>query len=217
MKRINWSQSDVNTLIDLYPDHSGKEIAAILNCSVTRVYFKANKLGLKKSEQFNLSVKSGRILQLSTTGAALRFQPGQEAWNKGKSMEEYASEDFISKFRGTQFRKGNKPRNFKPIGSKRIDIDGYRQTKVDNCRKWAFDHRLIWEAANGPIPENMNVMFLDGNRLNCELTNLVLKTKAECMRQNTIRRYPEDLQQTIKILAKCERHIRKDVLCKDGF
>ena len=41
-----------------------------------------------------------------------------------------------------------------------------------NCR-WVRKHRFIYESANGAIPENSVVCFIDGNRNNFRLDNLL--------------------------------------------
>ncbi|MEI7524573.1 MAG: HNH endonuclease signature motif containing protein [Mariniphaga sp.] len=207
MKRYKWTTEAIEVLIELYANYSASEIASRLNCHISRIYFKAHKLRLKKSDEFKKSVNSGRILKLSTTGALLRFQPGHETWNKGKKMSDYLPEQTIKRIQSYQFTKGNKPMNYKPIGSTRVDVDGYHQTKFSDKPFWAYTHHLVWIEHNGPIPKGMNIMFSDGNRSNCNIANLVLKTKAECMAQNTIRRYPEDLQKSILLLKKAERII----------
>lgn len=43
-------------------------------------------------------------------------------------------------------------------------------------RKTAYRHRLVAEAFLGPIPDGMEVDHLDGNPLNCRLSNLCIKT-----------------------------------------
>lgn len=56
--------------------------------------------------------------------------------------------------------------------------DGYLERKVTDdpalypARRWVFEHRLVWEAANGPIPDGHVIVFLDGDRLNIALDNL---------------------------------------------
>lgn len=40
-------------------------------------------------------------------------------------------------------------------------------------------HRYIWEQANGPIPEDMEIHHVDGDRHNNDLTNLQLVTRHE--------------------------------------
>ncbi len=42
-------------------------------------------------------------------------------------------------------------------------------------------HVLIWQAANGPVPDGFNVCFRDGNRRNVELSNLFLEKAAETL------------------------------------
>ena len=37
----------------------------------------------------------------------------------------------------------------------------------------------MWEEHYGPIPDGMNVVFLDGNRRNCSIENLTLVSKQE--------------------------------------
>ena len=208
MKRIIWNEEQKAIIIELYADTLTSDIAAKVSHSLTSTYRMAYDLGLKKSDDFKNSIKSGRILKLSTTGASKRFTKGHESWNKGKKIEEYATEKHIQKFRGTQFPKGHKPANYRPIGSTRIDKDGYLQIKVsDGFRPWRHLHRVNYEAKNGPVPKDMNVMFRDGNRLNCDPSNLILRTKAECMMLNTIQHYDKQLQQSIKLLKKIEKLI----------
>ena len=48
--------------------------------------------------------------------------------------------------------------------------------KHDN---WISKHRLIWEEANGPIPEGHTIIFKDGNIRNFDLNNLALVSRAE--------------------------------------
>lgn len=37
-------------------------------------------------------------------------------------------------------------------------------------------HQLIWEKYNGPIPEGMVITFLDGNKQNFDINNLMAIT-----------------------------------------
>ena len=41
---------------------------------------------------------------------------------------------------------------------------------VDNWRPKSY---VVWEAANGPVPEGHVLIFLDGNGLNCDLSNIM--------------------------------------------
>ena len=115
----------------------------------------------------NHSVRSGR------TG---RFEPGHKTWNSGMKGYEAGGRS-----KETRFQPGSPPesaRNYRPIGSVRVNDDGYLERKVSDdqsiapARRWVAEHRLLWEAAKGQIPENHAVVFLDGDPLNLELDNL---------------------------------------------
>lgn len=66
-----------------------------------------------------------------------------------------------------------------PIGAEQISHGGYIMLKVAEPNIWRLKHRLIWEAANGPIPPGHSLCFADGNPQNFSLTNLVLLTNQE--------------------------------------
>lgn len=115
----------------------------------------------------NNKVQSGR------TG---RFQAGQKPWNAGMKGFQAGGRS-----KETQFKKGSMSgaaqHNYKPIGSTRITKDGYIERKVTDdhpvpARRWIGEHRLVWEAANGPIPDAHVLVMLDGDKLNCDLDNL---------------------------------------------
>ena len=40
---------------------------------------------------------------------------------------------------------------------------------------------MVWEKEKGKIPEGMYVLFLDSNKLNCNIENLALVTKSELL------------------------------------
>lgn len=70
--------------------------------------------------------------------------------------------------------------NSKPVGTIVTDKDGYLRRKTETG-KWELLHRLLWEETNGPIPEGCKVTFLDGNKQNVSIDNLVMVTNAEQM------------------------------------
>lgn len=77
------------------------------------------------------------------------------------------------------FKKGNKPANWRPVGSERVTVDGYVEIKVTNKpepgqKRWRLKHVVVFEKANGQVPEGHCVIFLDGNRQNITLNNLCM-------------------------------------------
>jgi hypothetical protein len=88
----------------------------------------------------------------------------------------------------TSFKKGQRPNNYKPIGTERIDTDGYTLIKVSDAKewhkRWRHKHKVMWEEANGPVPRGHAVLFADGDRQNITLDNLILVTKSQLARLN---------------------------------
>jgi hypothetical protein len=68
---------------------------------------------------------------------------------------------------------------FYQIGTEVIKGDGFMSVKVANPDVWKYKHYIIWEAAYGPKPEGHKIIFADGNKLNFDLDNLLLVSKAE--------------------------------------
>lgn len=96
----------------------------------------------------------------------------------------------------TQFKKGEAPLNEKPVGTIVINDHGYklrkRQMEGTLWERWEFLHRAVWIEHNGPIPDGMMVIFRDGDRLNCDITNLTLISKQENAALNKLGLRSED-------------------------
>lgn len=102
------------------------------------------------------------------TGRTGQFEKGTVPPNKGmKGICALGCEK-------TWFKKGNIPVNYRPVGSERINVDGYVEIKVAEPRKWKLKHRVVWEKTNGPVPKSHVVIFKDNNKLNTDIDNLIL-------------------------------------------
>ena len=188
-------------IIDLYPNHSSKYIAELLGVTISKVYNTAWAANVKKSAEYMLTPESGRIIEPSV---ANQFKPGHTPHNKGKQMDA----EIYEKVAPTMFKKGNKPANTKPVGTINVRLDSqnrpYQYIKIKDSH-WELLQRYVWTKANGEIPRGSVVIFLDGNYLNCELTNLQVITRRENMARNTIQRYPAELQEIMKLTCKLKR------------
>ncbi len=115
------------------------------------------------------------------------YQKGHAPGNKGKKLEEYVGEERAAEIKkriaATQFKKGNRPFNELPVGAIVINSDGYklRKKQMDGTmwERWEFLHRAVWEEHNGPIPDGMMVTFKDSDKMNCDISNLMLVTKGQ--------------------------------------
>ncbi len=133
----------------------------------------------KFNEKFNTNLSIGQITSTLkrnniNTGRTGRFNKGHTPHNKGKKM----SPEVYEKIKPTLFKKGQTINN-RPVGSERIDKDGYAVVKVAEPNKWKLKHITIWESYNGPVPKNHCVIFLDGDIRNFNIDNLALITRAE--------------------------------------
>lgn len=122
----------------------------------------------------------------------------------GLKWDEYMSKEGQEQSRKTQFKKDNIPWATRPVGSERIDLDGYVYIKVAEPNKWELKHRVLWEKENGSIPKGYNLIFADGNKLNLDLDNLILVSNSELLimnRRNLYKREKE-LTKTGSVIAK---------------
>lgn len=100
------------------------------------------------------------------TGLSGRYPKGNVPWNKGTHYHAGG------RAKETQFKAGNIPPQYRPVGSTRICRDGYLEVKIEDPNKWDYAHRVLWEKAHGKIPEGHVVIFRDGNKENITLENL---------------------------------------------
>lgn len=109
------------------------------------------------------------------------FKPGQVPHNKGKKMPELTR----AKIK-TMFRPGNTPANAQHDGALSIRDVGRRPTLYLRLgpRKWVNYARYTWEQVYGPIPAGHVVTMIDGNPLNCDISNLNLISRRENMERN---------------------------------
>lgn len=83
--------------------------------------------------------------------------------------------------------------------------DGYLWRKLgEGARDWRQEHILVWEAANGPLPEGAIVLFKDGNHENVALENLTLITRTELAILNRygLLKTDAELTETAILIAK---------------
>jgi hypothetical protein len=109
-----------------------------------------------------------------------RFVKGGIPWNKGKKM----SDEIRAKCEPTMFKKGNRPKNILPIGSEVKKKNGYVYIKVadvlrDGYKNWKPKQVVVYENHyNVKVnARTHNVVFLDGDKYNFDINNLMLVSK----------------------------------------
>jgi hypothetical protein len=212
--RRPWGRLQDDLLRELYADMLTRVLAIVTKRSERGVYERARSLGLKKSAAYLSSEHAGRLGAHTVRGVGTRFKPGHQPWNKGKP--------FIAGGRSaqTRFRPGrpaHDARNYRPIGDLRINADGYLERKVTDdptlvpARRWVGVHRLVWEAANGPVPPGHVVTFKPGRRTTdpdqITLDAVELTARVDLMRRNTRHNYPPEVSALMQLRGALNRKI----------
>ena len=154
-------------ILDNYKERYNQELADLFN----------QKFNTNITSRMIKSYKANNKLNSGLTG---KFRKGQTPHNKGKKMPK----EVYEKVKHTMFAKGNVPPNHRPVGSERISKDGYIEVKVAEPNKWRLKQRVVYEEAKGKIPEGCTIIFLDGNKQNCNIDNLMCITRSELLYLN---------------------------------
>lgn len=148
------------------------------------------------------------------TGRNGCFVKGAVPANKGKRMP------YNPNSARTQFKKGQHPRNTKFAGHEYINSDGYVEISIEETnphtgfeRRYVHKHRLLWEKAHGPIPDD-HVLKCKGDRSNPDPSNWELIPRAMLPRLNgrhttAYDDAPTELKPTIMAVAKLEHQLRE--------
>jgi len=163
------------------------------------------RFGIDKTWQ---QIKTFIANQGITSGRTGRFHKGHKPWNTGTKGQGLTCANSGS------FKKGNVPPNRKPLGSERICFkDGFILIKVAERdpytgfpTRYKHKHVHIWEQVNGPVPEGMVVAFIDCEKTNCEIENLMLISRAELLNLNRAgyKDMPDSLKPSVLALSKLQ-------------
>ena len=189
---IKWSDEEKEYLKKITPGHHYIEIANMMNKKFNR--------------EFTVDTIKNAIGRYKlNTGFNGRFKKGNVPHNKGKKGLYYKGCE------KTWFKKGQVSINHKPVGSERIDVDGYTLIKVSEPNVWKLKHRVVWEKANGPIPKNYTVIFLDGDKSNTDINNLALVSRNELLiiNQRGLLKKDKELSKVGINIAKLQSKINK--------
>lgn len=148
------------------------------NCTGISTY----KLADLFNEKFNTNITREQIRYYLknhklSTGLDGRFKKGNIPYNKGTKG--------LNKPNKTSFKKGNIPHNHRPVGSERLNVDGYTEVKVGEPDKWVSKQRYIWEQNYGKIKRGYVVIFADRDKTNFNIDNLVLISNRELQIMNS--------------------------------
>lgn len=194
--RARWTQEQIRILAKHYPDTPTDGMNKLL-CGVftaDQTSDKAKKLGIRKSDAYRAR------FGVRENGCRTK---GSVPWNKGIRFEAGGKSGV------TRFKPGSIPPNWRPVGSLRITRDGYVEIKTEEGMfKWRLRHREVWKEHHGAYPPRGTAIgFRDGNRQNCDISNLELLTRKQLMARNTIQNYPEPIREVTRLRAVLTRRI----------
>lgn len=219
MTRRRWSAQDEQLLRELYPHTRTDAIAERFGRSIRCVYAKAQDLGLKKSAEYLASPDACRLRRESGIGAASRFRKGHPSWNKGvKGSAGLHPNSVAHQFQPGELS-GRAAKLVQPVGALRVSTDGYLERKVGtrpgaSNRRWKGVHRLVWEAANGPVSDGYMVVFRPGMKTTVleeiTLDRLEIITRREGMERNSVHtKYGPELARVTQLRGAITRQINK--------
>lgn len=188
----SWPQNIVDFLVANNKGKSCIEITNLINQTFNTDY---------TTDQ----VKRKRNSMHLISGITGYFEKGHQPHNKGKKG--FCPEGF----KAQQYKKGHIPINKCEIGEERITTDGYVTVKIAQPNIWKRKHILIWEKHHGKIPEGYTILFKDNNKLNCELENLCLVSRAAhlILNKNQLRSNDKNLTETGILIAKITEQLNK--------
>jgi hypothetical protein len=206
LPRRPWTKPEDRIMRKRYPHMPTADLTDFLpGRGLWAIYQRAQTLGLRKTAAYLNSPDAHRLDGVK--GMGTRFQPGHTTWNKGTHYKAGGRSKL------TRFKPGHIPRNWKAVGSTRINSEGYRDIKITDLGRGALDwrgiHRLNWIAVHGPIPKTHFLRFRDGDRLNALVENLELVTRAEHLRRNYHDRYPLEIKRIVQLRGALQRQINK--------
>ena len=170
-----WSEEEKEYLKNIVKGHTYKEITVLMN------------------EKFEYQFAEGQIKGALNryklqTGLNGNFKKGSTPWNKGLKGYMGANK--------TSFKKGTIPPQYRPVGSERINKEGYLEVKIADPNKWELKHRYIYKKHYGDIPKGHNVIFADTDKTNFNIDNLILVSKSEMLILNRNKLIYEDNELT---------------------
>jgi hypothetical protein len=198
-----WTKEEIDAVKARYANEPSAALAASIGRTAQAVFVVAQTLGLRKSPEYIREKNRMSGAMAFENGVSSRFVKGMVPWNKGKPHP--ASGRSVE----TQFKKGNMPKGWNPIGYEYVGKDGYLVRKARDTGNTRSDydlvHHIVWKSAGNEIPEGCVIVFKDKNRLNIDVSNLEMITRAELVARNSIHNLPPELAEIHRLRGSIVR------------
>lgn len=191
-----YTQYEIDTILQMFPNHTSKQIAEKLGLNMKNI---DNKIRAMRKQGFELKKCADYEYFYFKKGhnGGNQFAKGSIPFNKGIKG--------IIKKHSTSFKKGNIPHNIMPIGSFKKSGD-YQYIKIGMPNTWEAHQRHIYQKHHSVIlQKNDMIVFIDGNKLNFAIENLLRITRTENIAKNSIQNLPAELKKSIFLVTKIKR------------
>ncbi|NLA67198.1 MAG: HNH endonuclease [Gammaproteobacteria bacterium] len=214
-RKFAWTPEAEAELSRRYESETAAAIAADIGCTEHALYMKAHALGLRKSSDWARECTRRRWAEGRHENSRAGLAKGR-GWNTGLPQSEWMAPQAAA---ATQFRPGEMPYNWVPVGSYRVTTAGDLEQKVADDRTPGMSRRnwkpvrvLVWEAAHGPVPKGHVVRFRDGKATTelAAITPDILEciTRAENMKRNSFwENLPPDVARLVQLRGALNRKI----------
>lgn len=196
-----------------FPNFPAFLIAHLLERRPDTIYRRAAKLGVKKSPDFWHQWHTplwANFEHKAKVGS--QFKKGRVPANKGKRRPGFV----VGKMASTQFKNGQKPHTWMPVGSLRVDPNGYTLRKLRDDAppgqarfNWRMEHVLLWEEHLGQLPPGHIVVFKNGDRRDIRCDNLACISLRQNLQRNSLYRYPKEIVRAIQLRGALTRSINR--------
>lgn len=225
--RHYWSEGEKKWLVEQDATLSYKQLTELYNntygndLSVGQVADMAHKLNARRITNKHRYTEEQKAWLLNQDHS-LTYEELTNLFNRkfGLSLSASRIQDLLVKRLNAkrsgnkgQFKTGAKPKY--SIGDEIIK-DGYIYVKIadqykpgkytaeDYKRNWKRKANIVWEKERGEIPQNHFLIFLDGNPLNCDISNLYPVTRAVHGVMASNKWYKLNREFTLGALKYCE-------------
>lgn len=178
--------------------------------------YRVPELTQKVNQKFGTEFKENQIASCLknrgiTSGRTGFFKKGELPWNAGTKG--------VMKANSGTFQKGRVPHNWRPVGSERVNVEGYVEIKTAEPGMWELKQRVEYARLVGEIPPHHCIRFRDGDRKNMEPSNFVLVDLRENQMLNArykVQEMPIDYRDTAYLMAKIDVKVARLTEAREG-
>jgi len=209
-----WTKQEREILIQYFSNTNTKDLANQMGRTYSSVAIRAQNMGLRKSEEFHMSGKSGRLVPGSEIGKNSRFTKGHTTFNKGKTWDEYMSEEARRGSAKTTFKPGHIPASTVHFGKPYLYTRTRKNGHVEKTWKIQIaKQRLSYLAhlcrINGIDLTGKKPRLKPNHQIPPVFEDIIILSERDNMIENSFHRFTPEVKDLIHVKALLTRYINK--------